>query len=277
MNWLNLETKILHSPEFIGCKPVSRATWLSVSMWCATQENGGRVAGGKLWGSRQWQQMCGVTRAEIDAAMPLLMWDGDDLIVWNYPAEKEMEVQSEREGGRRGGSSKTQAKTEASRQNGSKGGRPKTQAITQAMSEENPSHNPTEGNGKEEEGNGKERNRAASPPISFSNTVMPNLETWLARATPADDWESDWWTKVWQREAKAQWRMRGGREIKDWCIHQDSFLGYFRSAKAEHEAKNAPPDVAAFEAERAAEIARRSEVEAAEIAELQAGLKRGRQ
>lgn len=46
MNWLNLRTEILHSPEFIGCHPTRRATWLSLSLWCASQENGGIVAGG---------------------------------------------------------------------------------------------------------------------------------------------------------------------------------------------------------------------------------------
>ncbi len=103
MNWLNIETNILHAPEFIGSKPLARATWLCVSIWCAAQENGGRIAGARDWGSRQWQQTCGVTKPEIHAAPLLLTWEGDDLIVWRYPLGHQVEVHARREAGRIGG------------------------------------------------------------------------------------------------------------------------------------------------------------------------------
>ena len=45
MNWLNLRTETLHAPNYIGSDPTRRATWLSLMLWCAQQENGGIIAG----------------------------------------------------------------------------------------------------------------------------------------------------------------------------------------------------------------------------------------
>lgn len=120
MNWVNLNIATLRSPEFIGSEPVSRATWLSILAYCCSQENGGRIAKCSEWKDRQWQQICGVTHQEVHSAEPLLVWDGDDLLVWSYPLDKEAEIRVKREAGRRGGQSKSQAKVEAVRANGAK-------------------------------------------------------------------------------------------------------------------------------------------------------------
>jgi hypothetical protein len=79
-------------------------------LYSVEQENAGRVAGARAWGDRQWQQTCGVTLEEVDSCAPLLVWVGDDLIIWNYPAEKQAEVQAKREAGRRGGLSSGRAR-----------------------------------------------------------------------------------------------------------------------------------------------------------------------
>jgi hypothetical protein len=97
MEWLNLKTSVLHAPEYIGSKPHARATWLSVSLWSAQQENRGRIEGARTWKDRQWQQTCGVTLREIDAAALLLTWQDQALVVWNYPASKEEVVRTNRE------------------------------------------------------------------------------------------------------------------------------------------------------------------------------------
>ena len=120
MNWLNLESKFIRAEEYVGCEPIARATWLNVIVYCAEQENGGRIRNCEMWRDRQWQQTCGVTVEEINKASPLLHWDGDDLLVWNYPADKEREVRDRRESSARGGRSKTQAKIDASKTNGAK-------------------------------------------------------------------------------------------------------------------------------------------------------------
>jgi len=103
MNWLNINVATLRSAEYIGSEPVARATWLNVLGWCCMQENAGRIANCRGWRDRQWQQICGVTADEVNASSPLLFWEGDDLVVWNYPVHKEAEVAAKREGGRNGG------------------------------------------------------------------------------------------------------------------------------------------------------------------------------
>lgn len=141
MHWLNIHTPVLRSPEFIGSDPVARATWLYVAAYSCDQENGGVIKGCREWKDRQWQQTCGVTLAEVEASDPLLKWEGDDLVIFSYPIEKEKIVKDNRISGKKGGEKITQAKTQAARLNGAIGGRPKNNPpITQ----ENPS---TQNNG----------------------------------------------------------------------------------------------------------------------------------
>lgn len=138
MDWINIRTSALRTPEYIGSRPVERATWLNVLAYCTDQENGGRIQRCASWGDRQWQQICGVTRREVNAATNLLTWDGDDLLVWNYPADKQAEVQAKRDAGRLGGLARTEAKTKAVRQNGALGGRPETKAELEAEPKQKP-------------------------------------------------------------------------------------------------------------------------------------------
>ena len=164
MNWLNLRTSVIRAPEYVGTEPIARATWFNVLVYSCEQENGGRIASAKAWKDRQWQQTCGVTLDEINASGPLLTWEGEDLVVWSYPSNKEAEVQARRQAGQRGGQSKTQAKAQASRSNGARHNPSGTQAPTEAKPKQNPSSNPTEREREGEgEGEGKE-NTPQSPP-----------------------------------------------------------------------------------------------------------------
>jgi len=154
MIWLNLETTILHAPEYIGSEPRARSAWLNVILWCAQQENGGRIEHARDWKDRQWQQTCGVTRREVDSAERLLQWDGQDLVVWNYPADKEHIVREKRKIGRTGG-----IKSGVSRSTKSE---PKAEAETKQTLQPNGQANAsTEGKGKE--GKGKEPYSAPVP------------------------------------------------------------------------------------------------------------------
>jgi hypothetical protein len=96
MIWLNILTSMLRSPAFVGSSPVERATWLSVIAYCVEQENGGRILNGLKWKDRQWQQTCGVTAREVRNADKLLTIEGDDVIIFAYPLEKEEEVRAKR-------------------------------------------------------------------------------------------------------------------------------------------------------------------------------------
>jgi hypothetical protein len=114
MQWLNLNSETLDSEEFVGSEPVDRATWLCLLRYCAGQENGGRIRDCKAWADRKWQQLCRVTKTEIERASKLWKWKGDDLIVFAYPSDQEAVILAKREGGRVGGlkSAQTRRKTE---------------------------------------------------------------------------------------------------------------------------------------------------------------------
>ena len=156
MQWLNLKTSTLHAPEYIGSEPRARSAWLNVMLWCAQQENGGRIEQARDWKDRQWQQTCGVTRREVDSADRLLQWDGQALNVWNYPADKEHIVREKRDIGRAGGIKSGVARSSKSE--------PKGEAETKQTLEPNGQANAsTERKGKEEEGKGKEDNTAPVP------------------------------------------------------------------------------------------------------------------
>jgi hypothetical protein len=103
MNWLNLQTSVIRSPEYVGCDPVQRATWLNLMIYCAEQENGGVIPDCASWKDRRWQQTCGVTKPEVDDQCDLWSFDGENLTIWGYPAEKQEEIQKMRESGARGG------------------------------------------------------------------------------------------------------------------------------------------------------------------------------
>lgn len=214
MNWLNLHTAVLDSPEFIGSAPTERATWLCLLHYCTGQENGGRITGCRQWKDRKWQQLIRVTMREAQSECDLWEWDGDDIVVAYYPAEKQEEVQQMR----RLGKTTTQRKAAAARENGSKGGRPKTQRETQREETET---NPTETHRKEVEGKGKELERepqARDGDSIFLDAPCTFDEAWAhAQLTPPSEglnWQRAavdfWWTK---RESKG-WRDFAGRPVK---------------------------------------------------------------
>ncbi len=110
MNWLNLNIQTLDSENFLGSDPLDRATWLCLLRYCIGQENSGAIANCKEWADRKWQQLVRVTKKETARKCDLWEWNGETLVVWGYPTDKEDEIQQKRE----------RAKT-----NGAKGGRPK--------------------------------------------------------------------------------------------------------------------------------------------------------
>jgi len=156
MLWLNLQTNIIRSPEYVGAEPNQRATWLNVLIYCVEQENGGLIKNCESWKDRQWQQTCGVTIFEINNSEPLLYWIDLDLCVWNYPLYTEEVIKQRRESGRKGGLSKSEAKTQAAKDNGTK----HNPSTTEANAKQNPSNNPTKG--KEREGKEKEGNEVSA-------------------------------------------------------------------------------------------------------------------
>lgn len=103
MNWLNIHTDTLRSEEYLGAEPLERATWLSLLGWCATQENGGLIKDAVDWKDRKWQQVCGITKAEVEVESELYAFIKSDLLVRYYPVESEAAVIAKRLAGKKGG------------------------------------------------------------------------------------------------------------------------------------------------------------------------------
>ncbi|MGC4017515.1 MAG: hypothetical protein QM755_23820 [Luteolibacter sp.] len=188
MNWLNLNTAVLDSPEFLGSDTIERGTWLCLLRYCAGQENGGRIIDCKQWSDRKWQQLVRVTLKEVRRACDLWKWEGDDLVVFEYPADKEAEVREKRD----------TAKT-----NGRRGGRPrKTNVGTETETHEKPTlviSEKAEGERKEKgkEGEGERESVSASTsPHVHHEPKRPTLQQAKAAAQtigiPPEKAE-EWW------------------------------------------------------------------------------------
>ncbi len=89
MLWFMFETSNLRAAEFVHSSEKARLAWVLLLAYCAEQENGGLIAGAATWNDAQWMTICGVRRAVVLAAAPLLKIQGDNVKVWNYPKETE--------------------------------------------------------------------------------------------------------------------------------------------------------------------------------------------
>jgi hypothetical protein len=103
MKWLNIEIETLRGSEYLGAEPIERATWLSLMGWCAAQENGGEIPDCIGWGSRKWQQLCGVTKEEVEIGSELYSFEDGSLFVHFYPITQQAAVKAKREAGKKGG------------------------------------------------------------------------------------------------------------------------------------------------------------------------------
>lgn len=150
MDWLNLHTSVLDSPEVVGAEPVDRGTWLMLLRYCIGQENGGTIADCAGWKDRKWQQLARVTLAEVKRDSELWVWDAGCLVVVHYPVAKEMEVRMKRD---------------LARENGQRGGRKKNPERTDVGSGKEPTlvnSAKAEGEGKGKEGEWKGKEAAAA-------------------------------------------------------------------------------------------------------------------
>lgn len=165
MNWLNLSIQILDSENFIGSDPVDRSTWLCLLRFCIGQENSGVIEGCGGWADRKWQQLVRITKREAMRESDLWTWEGDRLIVWGYPVDKQEEIQTKRE----------RAKT-----NGQRGGRPKQTNVgtnekpTLVISAKAEGEGERKEKGKEGEGEGNCEVSPSPPPPQMLDFEKPS-------------------------------------------------------------------------------------------------------
>ena len=117
MEYVNIKLETVGDIRFVGARPVMRATWLSLLIYCCKQENSGRIVNCRQWGDGTWAQIAGLKKAEVHAPAGLWEWQGDDLIVWGYPIHNEQVCRTRRAVGRTGGiasgASRRSSKSEA--------------------------------------------------------------------------------------------------------------------------------------------------------------------
>lgn len=115
MNWINLETTKLDCPQLMGASNEDLGIWLRLMRYCCGQENGGRIEAASDMDEMGWIILAKVRKEQMKENGRLWHWDGDTLVVWGYPEDKQGEVQMKRE---------------LAKKNGGKGGRPKNQRKT---------------------------------------------------------------------------------------------------------------------------------------------------
>lgn len=103
MEYINIKLETVGDFRYIGSKPVLRATWLNLLVYCAKQENSGIIVNCRAWGNDTWAQIAGLRRAEVHTDSQLWSWEGDDLHVWGYPIQNQERVKTLRNTGRLGG------------------------------------------------------------------------------------------------------------------------------------------------------------------------------
>ena len=225
MEWLNLHTSTLDSPEFVGADPTDRATWLCLLRYCIGQENGGVIIDCASWPDRRWQQICRVTKKETQVVCDLWKWEGSTLLVWAYPLEKQGQVQR-----LRGiGSVSSPAKIAAAKANGSLGGRPAnnpshTQQVNPTGTQQETHEKPIEGKGKEGKGKeGKRKGREAMSPAAQGQSARGQASP----ARPADAGEAvEFFAAEGSNAEQAAtffdhytangWKQGGKTAIRDW-------------------------------------------------------------
>jgi len=215
MNWLNLNIQTLDSENFLGSEPIDRATWLCLLRYCIGQENGGIIEECLQWGDRKWQQLVRITKKEATRKCDLWEWDGDTLIVWGYPNDKEHEIKHLRSIGKQ----TSEAKKAAAKANGAKGGRPTinpTENPTETQQETQTK--PIERKGKEVEGKEKEKGRGTREalmlyaleiglPESDGESMFDHWEAngWRNGSSPSKDWKAGmrkWKANGWMPSQK---------------------------------------------------------------------------
>lgn len=201
MNYLNINTDILRSEDYLGAEPVERATWLNLLGWCASQENGGVIKDATSWKCRKWQQIAGITLLEVKTQSALYYFDEEgNLVVNYYPKTMEQTAIARREAGRKGGKSTSEAKVKAAQANGSKQNPSKPP-------KQNPSKNPTKDKVKEDKIK-EDKVKEETPPQSPSGGCPSPIE--MIRMIPegfggikrnaASDWAFDKQSRGVKRE-----------------------------------------------------------------------------
>ena len=205
MNWLNLETNLTRHPEFLASDLAQRGAWVSLIVWCADVENGGRLANAAAWPAQMWAATCGIDAKIVLKPCQLWHWEDADLVVWGYPKGKESQVKEGRKQG----------------EYGKEGGRPK-KPLPKTPSEnpsclplsETPKGKERKGIGMEVEGNESE----SPPPVEFPDGFPDSADkavAWVSGVRP--DIDPVYIRHVWQSLIGVGCKDGSGRLVTNWA------------------------------------------------------------
>jgi len=212
MEHFYVHSSTIDSEEFVDATPAQRGTWLCLLRYCCGQENGGRIPMASEFHDRKWQQLTGVTLAEVLEDCRLWEWVGSDLVLNFYPHEKEAIVQHRRAVGRTGGKASAQAKAQAKAQ---------AHAYSDAATSQRPlacgdastdaqAHGSTEEKRREEIKEKREHARGGD--------VVPQIPAWeeFQAVFMADGIPDPYLRRQWERfEERRDW-LNGRGELVDW-------------------------------------------------------------
>lgn len=177
----------MRDPLWVKSDATQRGAWLSMLGYCTERETNGIIVGARLWTDREWMHSTGLLASEVGDSS-LWKWNTDDLHLELYPHEMQSMVVARREGGRKGGQAKTEAKATAAQLNGKAKLNP---SLTQAEPKLNPSLSQPKGNSKEKD-NSKEEEQVEEEEqseVKVEVEVEPEPEAPIppdATADPAD-------------------------------------------------------------------------------------------
>lgn len=100
MEWHRLDSKLLLDADFVAASDAQIATWLRLLLFCAIQENEGRIRR-----ARKLPRIAGLDHASVAGAVEanFAAWSGDDLTVRWFDLDGQRKCESNRRAGAMGG------------------------------------------------------------------------------------------------------------------------------------------------------------------------------
>jgi hypothetical protein len=208
MNWLNINTKDMRDPLMVRSDAVQRGAWLSMVCYCTEHETGGVIVGARLWTDREWMHSTGLLASEVGDST-LWRWSGDDLHLELYPHDLQATVIARREGGRKGGQAKTEAKTAAAKLNGNAEKAKLKPSLSQGEAKLKPTKR-------------KEMERKEKEMESTLSSASDDAES--SESLPAYDERERDWEKVWRAFPKRIDESRARREFFESDANPDEII-----------------------------------------------------
>lgn len=112
MDWIKVDTRLTGNRDFAVAKNADVGCWIRLLVYCAQQENLGRIKNARSLDAETWPHVARVSVAEVAQAVAakLAWWEGDDLRVAWYDVDGQRRCESNRKvaasGGKKSGESR---------------------------------------------------------------------------------------------------------------------------------------------------------------------------